>query len=114
MVWQSFASIGDSFEAVRDGQMFRSPPFEDCITSLDVHFLDKAVPNVLIPDIIKVTTSCANIERYLLKYNDQRVALWCYAKFVNILISSIISSDPMYSIVRGVNLGFVRIEGRRE
>ena len=77
MVWQSFASIGDSFEAVRDGQMFRSPPFEDCITSLDVHFLDKAVPNVLIPDIIKVTTSWANIERDRLKYNDQRGALGC-------------------------------------
>jgi hypothetical protein len=75
--WRSFASVGDGFETVRDGQMFRSPPFEDSVTSFDVNFLDKAVPDVLIPDIVKVTTGWANVERDGLEYNDQRGALGC-------------------------------------
>lgn len=76
-IWKSFASIRDGVEAVCDVQMLRGSPFKDEITSLDVNFLDEAVPDVLIPDIIKVTAGWANVKRGRLKYNDQRGALGC-------------------------------------
>jgi hypothetical protein len=104
---RSHTSIDDVVVAIFDVDVVRGSPLEYGVFGFDVDFLDKAVPHVLIPNIIVHPTGWPNVKGYWFKNDDQCCTLRRKTEFMEICIAIVGSTNSMDGVIRRIYLNVV-------
>lgn len=94
----------DSIIRVRHVDVLRSSPFEDCLASLNVNFLEETVVRCLVPNVTELSANRLYVGLYRFE-NDQKGSIFgSNEKLVQVSILPVGGTDFVDDVVGGVEL----------